>query len=258
MGETVTYPQFTKNGRIGNQFFQAAATIAYGLDNGKDFIFPVEWEYNKYMLKPLPYGIIFPTMHYIEPNFHYAPIPKLDGSVALDGFFQSPLYFQHRKTDILPYFTLADKYHHYILLKYAKWLNGNTCSIHVRHGDYFNRGTNEYHGVLPISYYEDAVREIYGCDDRDDLLFVICSDGISWCRDNFKFKNMLFIEGEEDVIDLFIMSYCMNHIIANSAFSWWSAWLGKNPERKVVAPKKWFANAPHDPKDIYCKDWIVI
>jgi len=54
------------------------------------------------------------------------------------------------------------------------------------------------------------------------------------------------------------MSLCDDMIIANSSFSWWAAWMGVANGKRVVAPKKWFNNAPLNPKDIYAEKWIVI
>ena len=55
-----------------------------------------------------------------------------------------------------------------------------------------------------------------------------------------------------------LMSYCNHNIIANSSFSWWSAWLNKNPEKIIIAPKLWFANKKIRNEDIVPKSWIRI
>jgi hypothetical protein len=69
----------------------------------------------------------------------------------------------------------------------------------------------------------------------------------------------LFIENEQDYIDLYLMSLCENNIIANSSFSWWGSWLNKNKEKKIIAPSKWFGKKiNHDTKDLIPKEWIVM
>ena len=89
--------------------------------------------------------------------------------------------------------------------------------------------------------------------------FLIFSDDIVWCKNNFVGDKFIFIEGEEDYIDLWLMSLCNHNIIANSSFSWWGAWLNKNNNKTVIAPKNWFGpNKKLDPTDLYCKDWLVI
>lgn len=255
---TVTYNHFTKNGRLGNQMYQAAATIAYALDHKKEFAFPLEWEYNKYMFRSLPMGAVEKPTRYNEPTFHYTPIPFIEGDVDLFGYFQSPRYIDHRREDIRPYFTLNDQYHYYIWEKYGKILNGNTCSIHIRRGDYTTTANLCYHGVMPASYYRRAILELYGEENPEEVTFIVCSDDLEWAKIIFNSPNIIFIENEKDIIDLFIMSYCQHHIISNSSFGWWSAWLGKNTNKKVIAPEKWFTNERIDSKDIYCEGWIVL
>ena len=89
--------------------------------------------------------------------------------------------------------------------------------------------------------------------------FIIFSDDIKWCKNNFIGDKFTFIEGEKDYIDLWLMSLCNHNIIANSSFSWWGAWLNQNPNKKVIAPINWFGPEKKlNPKDIYCKNWIKI
>jgi hypothetical protein len=73
-------------------------------------------------------------------------------------------------------------------------------------------------------------------------------------------ENMLYIEGNNQFIDMCMMSMCSHNIIANSSFSWWAAWLNNNRDKKIIAPKKWFGPSYyyHDTKDLYCQDWIII
>lgn len=256
---TVTYSQLGNMGRLGNSMFQICATLAYAMEHNKLFVFP-EWKYSKYMNQPLPAGTVPNAFRYNETTFHYTPIPFFNGNVDLSGYYQSALYFEKHLSEILPYITLNDHYFRYITNKYGYYLNQKTCSIHVRHGDYLNNPTtSNYHGVLAKEYYERAIYNIYG-DKHEEVLFIITSDDLDWCIDNFNLPNQLFVDGEEDVIDLFIGSYCRNHIIANSSFSWWQTFLNRNQNKRTVAPNQWFygKDAPRITKDLYRKDWTVI
>jgi len=125
---------------------------------------------------------------------------------------------------------------------------------------------------LPISYYEAAVNELG--QKKTNLNFFIFSDDISWCRENFgSINNVQFVVHDQPADaseDLLLMSACRHQIIANSTFSWWGAWLNDNPEKIVIAPKKWFGraftDAVHPPyasryyntKDLLPESWIKL
>jgi len=253
-----TYSTLGQNGRMGNQIFQIAGTIAYALDNNMDFCFP-EWEYSKYMFTSLPVGR--PRVDVRQPvEFHYAPIPRFPNKNVdlFNGHMQSAKYFQHRWAQISPFLTLSDEWHYYIWNKYGKTLCSPTCSVHVRRTDYDTPVNRDYHGLMPMEYYEEAVRILYGASRPDDVTFIICSDDPQWCEENFKWPKKIISREEPGIIDMFLMSYCGDHIIANSSFSWWSAFLGKSHSKRVVCPKKWFNNAPVNSRDVACEGWIVL
>jgi hypothetical protein len=108
--------------------------------------------------------------------------------------------------------------------------------------------------VQSIKYYQDAI----DCIGDYDNLFVF-SDDVKWCSNNLKFNNMVFMDGFDDIEDLFIMSTCKHNIIANSSFSWWGAWLNNNPDKKVVAPANWFGQQANlNKSDIIPEKWIKI
>jgi hypothetical protein len=136
--------------------------------------------------------------------------------------------------------------------KYGDVLSLNTCSIHVRRGDYI--GLQNFHPVQPVSYYEEAVKIV-----GDDKHFLIFSDDINWCKENFTFlKNKTFVLNNLDYEDLYLMSMCKNNIISNSTFSWWGAWLNRNENKQVIIPSKWFGiSYSHlNTNDLYCEGWI--
>ena len=90
------------------------------------------------------------------------------------------------------------------------------------------------------------------------LRLIIFSNDIEWCKENFKHKEVVFIE-EEDYLELYIMSMCTDNIIANSTFSWWGAWMNKNENKKVITPSNWFGyNHTATDADLIPTDWIRI
>lgn len=274
-----TYLALGKNGRCCNAYFQVAATIAFSLDHGKDFAFP-DWVYSRYMKKELPVCGMLDAIN-VPIQFHHAPIEDYPGNHVnlCHGHAQSSKYFAHHWETIKPYLTIKDEYMAAVRAKYDAYLDSydgrRTCSIHVRLTDYENPINVDYHGVMPMSYYKTAIKELYGNENPEDVLFFIFSDNIPRCCDTFDLPNMVFVYpddtivpkmkdfsgldmGNGDLMDLFLMSMCDDNIIVNSSFSWWGAWLNQNPKKCVVAPAHWFNKAPIDYKDVVPDGWIKI
>jgi hypothetical protein len=94
----------------------------------------------------------------------------------------------------------------------------------------------------------------------DDSNFYVFSDDINWCIENFTNPNLKinFINSGSPYVDLYLMTQCEGHIIANSSFSWWGSWLSTG-SKKTIAPSNWFGpQINKDTSDIYCKNWKII
>lgn len=238
----ITFTQLGNLGRLGNQLFQIATTIALALRNDDKYTFP-KWEYEPYfnLRGCFSHSINNPKI-YREPFFHYAPIPHSNTDVLdLVGYFQSEKYFQDCR----------DTIHNLLTPNIGYGIKWGYTSVHVRRGDYL-RLTREY-VQFDMDYYKRAM------DTIKSPKYLIFSDDINWCKANFNGDNIEFSEGRAPVDDLALMSSCEHNIICNSSFSWWGAWLNKNPSKIVVAPEKWFGPAlPHNTKDLLPESWIRI
>lgn len=119
-------------------------------------------------------------------------------------------------------------------------------SVHIRRGDYVTLPkVAAVHRTLPLSYYEAAMENMLG--RARDAHFFVSSDDIGWARAYFPQKHPITFISAPDIAEceeLTLMSRCAHHIIANSTYSWWAAWLNRNPEKTVIAPRQWF-NDPH-------------
>jgi hypothetical protein len=258
-------------GGLGNYMFQIACAYAYGLKYDKKPVFTtddsivIHKHLNHYknnilsQIDLVPNANIGAKTNYQEQGFHYNEIPAIDGSVYLNGYFQSDKYFKEYTNEIKNLFSypqeIADKVINKMVDENIYSSHINTCSIHVRRGDYLN--SPNHHPVQNMNYYMKAIKQM-----PKDSVFLIFSDDIAWCKQNFpdlpeKFK---FIEGNSDFEDLLMMSRCKNNIICNSTFSWWAAWLNNNPDKKVIIPSQWFgpAYAQYNTEDLYCEGWIKI
>jgi hypothetical protein len=197
----------------------------------------------------------------ITGNFHVAFDPAvLDkrGTSYLDGYFQSEKYFHDIADQLRQDFTLAKPFQGKTL-EIANTIknDSNAVSLHVRRGDYLIH--RDFGGIVTEEYYQRAIDHI-----RDQLpaaKFYVFSDDITWCRSELPLGPLAtFVSHPElkDFEELILMSLCQHHIIANSSFSWWGAWLGQNPEKTVIAPQKW-SNLHEDwYKDIIPDLWIRI
>ena len=251
-------------GGLGNYLFQIASTYSKSIDENLNFFLDINDisvahsnpdNYKNNIFRKLKFQEIKkPYYQYNEPSFNYLKTPKFKYDIKMAGYFQSEKYFINNRKKILDLFSIDDETNDYLKTKYGDILNENTCSLHVRRGDYVKlRG---FHPTQSIEYYKKSVKHI-----GEDSHFLIFSDDIKWCKKNLSFiKNKTFIEGNTDYQDLYLMSMCKNNIIANSSFSWWGAWLNKNRHKKVVSPKVWFGkkNKHLNTDDIHCKKWIVI
>lgn len=273
MMQIITSKELGNNGRLGNQLFQVAACFGIAASENKRDIYPKagvllpKWDYidclkNKNLICT-NYAFNCPINVYREEAFPYQEI-TLDSFAknqtptdinAIFGYFQSEKYFKHIDTLMRRLFEPSEEIRQKLLLKYEPILSKKTCSIHVRLGDYVN---NPFYEQLSVDYYGNAVATMKSEKQID--YFLVFSDDIEWCKMNFRANgNYVFVEGNSDIEDLFLMSFCKHNIGANSSFSWWGAWLNPHKDKINIFPKKWFGNdVKLDTKDLYLPTWITI
>jgi hypothetical protein len=189
-----------------------------------------------------------------------SPLQKND-NLFLKGYFQNEIYFQHIREILINEFTFPMLDDSNMVISRNICSTVNSVSIHVRRGDYLKPEIMRIHGVLPIEYYESAIKRIEL--NVDVPVYFVFSDDISWCKENLRTKgDVYFISsntGSDSWKDMYLMSLCKHHIIANSSFSWWGAWLSK--ENGInIAPSKWFLDKEFDnmTKGIIPNKWVQI
>ena len=191
-------------------------------------------------------GLNYPKM-YKEASFCYdEKALKLQKPVYVRGFFQSYKYFIGYENLIRELFAFPLESLDVLNEKIMSTVKStNAIAIHVRRGDYVNDATTQqYHGNCSLEYYLKAI-SLLTAREKDFSLFFF-SDDSEWVKKQFKDLPYAkqFIDhntGENSWKDMLLMSLCKHNIIANSSFSWWAAYLNANPEKSVIAPKKWFA-----------------
>jgi hypothetical protein len=257
-------------GKIGNLMFQIAAIESMGHTSGLQTVYPNVDKNIDDLEKPQACSSYFKGREYFKIFKNFDWHKNIDGDTHSDrtinvpfgytaitpqdytkyrGYFQSELYFPDREF-ILRLFEPAD----FIverLEKYKEMVGYNKAAIHVRREDYIK--LNHVYNVLGMEYYNEAMKILKLCGVTEYLVF---SNDKQWCEENFIGDQFTFIN-DDSLVELFLIGMCAHQIIANSAFSWWGAWLNNKPGRQIIAPKIWFTpTSPNNGKDIIPLSWI--
>jgi hypothetical protein len=276
-------------GGLGNQIFQIFATISYAIKSKNRFQFLnlttlgggsitvryTFWEsfFNK--LKPFLITELPQPINVIRENgFPYNDLPiykMIDRNIMIHGYFQTYKYFQENYAIIYRMLNI-DKMKTHLLnsvnLSSREDLDlENTISMHFRIGDY--KKLQHIHPLATYDYYQRSLQHfkslhsnkkfniLYFCEDSDidDALCIINKLVDKFPMYNFKRGS----NNLEDWQQMLLMSCCHHNIIANSSFSWWSAYLNSNKDKIVCYPSLWFGKAANkDTKDLCPPDWIKI
>lgn len=230
-----TFDNLGKVGRLGNQLFQIAGTIGLAYKNGAEAKIRPDWEYREFFN--------IPDHFYGKPS---------EGAEVIDGgdqYFQEFHYFSHIRERIWLWFQPSALAWEALSASHPEFFSPNKhlTAIHVRRGDYV---TNQrYFPVMPSSYYNRAIGHVRQA--HPDTEFIVFSDDPEWCRANFD-ADFKVVGGQTehpdpkhrlgkrpgDMVDLFLMAECDQHIISNSTYSWWGAYLSAN--EAPVYPSRWF------------------
>lgn len=194
-----------------------------------------------------------------EKHFHFDPdILKVSSDVYLEGYWQSEKYFKDIEDIIRSEFQIKYKPDS-VNKKIGSLILGlQSVSIHIRRGDYIaDPNIYKVHGICPLEYYNAAIEKILKIIKNPH--FFIFSDDPAWAENNLRIDYpTTFINGNsgnKDYEDMRLMSFCKHHVIGNSSFSWWGAWLSENPDKIVIAPKKWFNDQRKNTNDLIPESW---
>lgn len=206
------------------------------------------------------YKLAFPQLR--EQGFSYTNYSNaIKNNSTLSGYWQSEKYFIKHQKEIRSEFSFKNALVGKNKNITNRITNSNSVSVHIRRGDYVeNKKTNAHHGVCSKGYYQKAMSVVETNIKNPSYFFF--SDDPEWARNNLSSKfESTYIDwntGNQSYIDMQLMSLCKHNIIANSSFSWWGAWLNNNPKKKVITPKKWFANKSINTSDLIPPKWLKI
>lgn len=194
----------------------------------------------------------------VEPSFRYwQRLSEAPQNIYLSGYWQSERYFESHASRILQDFQFSQPLDINNMELAAQIERAPSVSLHLRRGDYVsNRRAAATHGVCSVDYYERAMH--YVSARVQGARFFVFSDDIAWAQAHLpRIFDCRFIghnSGANSHIDMRLMSLCQHHVLANSSFSWWGAWLGRNLNKTVVAPQRWF-RAALDDADLVPSRW---
>lgn len=255
--------------RLANQMFQYAALKGISKNRGYDYCIPPSKyenqcdEWNEHQLF-IPFKL--QTINMLNVQYIDTERPTISESgftfdsnlfnecpdwVSLLGYFQSEKYFKNVEPELKLDFSFKNDI--FDSCRDAISTIESPISLHVRRTDYT---TNPNHKSLDLEYYEHALSTF---DSKRNVL--IFSDDIEWCKRQSIFAPDRFYvsEGQSNYIDLCLMTLCEDHIIANSSFSWWGAWLAEG--NRVISPSDWFGGTKlsHlDTKDLIPNTWEIV
>ena len=180
-------------------------------------------------------------------------------NIYLIGYWQSYRYFESIKSslqsEISPKAGLAPHYQSYL----NQIQSSPSAMVHIRRGDYVNlTSAAKVHGFLGLDYYQQGMQILLNI--KPNTHFFVFSDDLEWAKVKLPYQEKItFIQSSDShdavIQELELMTYCQNHLIANSSLSWWGAWLSKNPNNLVVCPKKWTNDSSINWDDLLPNNW---
>ncbi len=205
----------------------------------------------------------FKKKYILEPQENYLKFDKniLENikydDIYLEGYWLSEKYFKNIEKEIRRDFTIKNQ----PSIENAEYLrkikNDNSVCVHIRRGDKIKIEN----GIVSVEYYNKAIKHIV--KKTKTPTFFVFSDNIDWAKDNLKIKEKCFFVSHNnkelnDVEDMRLMTACKHHIIGNSSFSWWAAWLGKTPNQIVICPRFWHSKGDLSNYDYVPNGWKLI
>ena len=248
------------HGFLLNQVFSLPANIASQRDIGKVLGWQATPKLRRVLFHPR-FSWLRSKRMVVEPHFNFWPgLGDAPFDCYLHGYWQSEKYFADQSEAIRADFTFLHPLDERNRQVVEMMRLANAVSLHIRRGDYAsNPKTLATHGLCPLEYYRSAVEFVVNQVESPN--FFVFSDDMVWAKENLKISMPChFIghnQGAESYKDMQLMSQCRHHIIANSSFSWWGAWLNPYPGKIVIAPRKWFADGK-PVEDLIPQNWIRI
>lgn len=260
-------------GGLGNQMFQYAAGRAQALRIGCELVLDTTPLHEKGRHTPRRYELhafnIQASVDTLSPKQLRRMLPANEPALPrqqffdvrrgsrLNGYWQSECHFAHIRPHLIDEFSLSSAPSPYVAdLANQIRRTANATSIHFRRGDYVsNPSAADFHGVCPNRYYQDALAEL--CRQAQPLDLFVFTDDPQWVSQHGPLPpgyKLVDCAQSTPAEDIWLMSLCRHHVIANSSFSWWGAWLGDH-QGITIAPRRWLLDTATDTSHIIPEHW---
>ena len=274
-------------GGLGNQLFQYALgrsteincgadvsynTSAIALKNGRRFMLDLFNTKVATTEEPSPQTLaerflsaLAGKTHIREKHLEYIPSLfsriKRGGTFYLEGEWRTEKYFRDIREQLLSEISLKNPYSESAQAFSEAIAATTSVALHIRRGDYVtNPGANAVHGTCSLDYYKAAILTMQ--NKVAEPHFFVFSDDIAWVKENLELDpaRTTYISGNglQDEEELLLMSECAHAVIANSTFSWWAAWLNRNPDKIIIAPKQWFVSPILHSENLVPSSWLQL
>jgi hypothetical protein len=204
---------------------------------------------------------VFSATYCKESGFQFdSSVLCLPDGVYLEGYWQSEKYFSGIAELIRREFTVKTPPTGRNEELGTRMASCEAVSMHIRRGSYLKPPYNEVHGTCSMAYYSRCVSLV--AERVRDPHFFVFSDDPQWANDNLELEYPTTVVdhngAETDFEDLRLMTRCKHHIVANSTFSWWGAWLSQREGKTVFAPRLWFAKDEVATDDLIPVEWVRV
>ncbi len=205
---------------------------------------------------------LFPDHVFRDKGHGFDPaVKELKAPVYMEGYWQNEGYFlsiaDSLRTKLYVPRELPSTRNSEAL---ATIKSTKSASIHVRRGDYVSDAeTSRFHGVCSVDYHTSGA-ELLATQHGVQHFFIFSDDPV-WVKENIRLPypttHVSHNTGSDGHWDLWLMKQCDHHIIANSSFSWWGAWLNTSPTKQVIGPARWFQGRDLPSSAILPPTWLV-
>jgi len=273
----VTLNGLEQRGRLGNQMWQVAACIGIANQIGAVPHIPPKWSYRKWF--SLPEYVYEPAPRGAMPADEWEGLGHIDPRARM--YLQDLGLFAHIADDIRSYFSPSKEAHQHMVRLAGPGSITNlqksdeVIALHVRRGDTVTQPAG-FQPLATLDYYVNALRKL----DEHYPVFIF-SDDPKWCGDRFwidlchraPHSAMIVVDHGNgrshrpkiyrhqpamDWVDLQLMATCRHHVMSNSTYAWWSAFLSGDPA--PLYPSVWWGpNLAHIDSTIMIPDgWIEV